>query len=161
MTAGELAFLVDAQRRSYARASRSLQGSWPEDALLDATAITQLIARVRYGTLATASADGRAQATPVSYVVTRERLWFATVAGARLRNCRANPWASFLLMSDDEGRHVALRVEGAVTVHDRTSLQDAAPDFDQRWKLRHGGDAPTWAAAFLELAPDVVYSYGA
>ena len=165
LIAADVAFLVDAQRRSLARASGSQRSSWPDDAVLEAEAIVALMERARYGTLATAGASGRPQAAPISYVVARSRLWFATVRGARLRNCRENPWASFVLTSDDPGddgrrRHVALRAEGPVEVHDRTSLGTRAPEFWARWSERNDSDAG-WAAAFLALAPEVVYSYGA
>jgi hypothetical protein len=161
----DVGFLVEAQRRSQARASGGQRASWPEDALLDAAAIVALIDRARYGVLATAGATGRPQAAPISYVVARDRLWFATVRGARLRNCRENPWGSFVLTSDDPDadgarRHVALRVEGPVAVHDRASLDTLAPEFAARWRERNETDAE-WAAAFLELTADVVYSYGA
>jgi hypothetical protein len=164
LVTADVAFLVGAQRRSQSRASGPQKQSWPEDALLDAEAIVALIERARYGTLATAGASGRPQAAPISYVVARERLWFATVRGARLRNCRVNPWASFVLASDDPDaggvrRHVALRVEGPVAIHDRASLDTAAPEFRARWRERHDGDAE-WAAGFLELTAEVVYSYG-
>jgi hypothetical protein len=164
LAAADVAFLLDAQRRSQARASGSQRTSWPEDALLGTAEILGLIGRARYGVLATAGSSGRPQAAPISYVVARDRIWFATVPGARLRNCRANPWASFVLASDDPDadgarRHVALRIEGPVAIHDRDALAQLAPEFDARWRERNETDAK-WAAAFLELTAERVLSYG-
>jgi nitroimidazol reductase NimA-like FMN-containing flavoprotein (pyridoxamine 5'-phosphate oxidase superfamily) len=107
-----------------------------------------------YGILATARPDGRPQAAPISFLVRDGGFWFATVAGARLRNLRVNPYASFVVSDGEEGAHRAVMTEGAVTLHEPAEQLAAA------WADRHGSD-PTWAAAFLELLPERVFSYAA
>ena len=78
----------------------------------------------RYAVLATARGDGRAHAAPVAFVMADGSFWIATVQGLRLRNLRAIPWASVVVMDgdadeDEEGTpHRALTAEGPVVLHD-------------------------------------------
>ena len=112
--------------------------------------------------LATTRLDGRAHAAPVGFIVHDGAFRFATVAGLRLRNVTAHPWAALTIMEGDadsgeEGQpHIALTAEGDVTVHEpgRWDL------FKGEWLRRHG-DPPTWAAAILELRPVRLFSHAA
>jgi nitroimidazol reductase NimA-like FMN-containing flavoprotein (pyridoxamine 5'-phosphate oxidase superfamily) len=153
---------AELQRASYERAGEGLRSSWPEERALDAAGIGALLDRHRYCVLATARRDGRAHAAPVAFVVHGAAFWFATVEGLRLRNLRARPWASIVVMEGDaeagEARapHVALTAEGPVTLHG----VDAYRRLETEWLRRHTGP-PDWAAAFVELRPERLFSYDA
>jgi hypothetical protein len=116
----------------------------------------------RYCVLATTRRDGRAHAAPVAFIVAEGSFWIATVEGLRLRNLRATPWASLVVMDGDadvgeEGApHRALTAEGPVTLHEVAVLER----FEEQWLDRHT-DAPDWAEAFIELRPERLFSHAA
>jgi general stress protein 26 len=154
VTDADVHALTALQDRSYARAGAGLRGSWPRAQAMGAERLREFLEARSYGILATARPDGRPQAAPISFLVRDGGFWFATFAGARLRNLRANPYASFVVSDGEEGAHRAVMAEGAVHLHEPTGrLAD-------EWAERHGSD-PTWAAAFLELVPERVFSYAA
>jgi PPOX class probable F420-dependent enzyme len=142
------------QERSYAGAGGGVRAAWPPHRAMRAPALSAFLSSRRHGALATARADGRPQAAPVSFVVRDGSLWFATVAGQRLRNLRANPQASFVIAAGEDDEHRVVTVEGRVRVHEPTD------DVVSAWAERHGSQ-PTWAVAMLELIPERVFSYAA
>lgn len=148
--------LADIQRRSYAAATSSLKGSWPESQALEAAGIADLLARHRYCVLATGRADGRAHAAPVAFAVNDGAFWFATVSGLRLRNLRATGWASLVVMEDEP--HRALTAEGPVALYEGEDFRSAFEPLRDSWLDRHGGE-PDWAVALVELRPERVFSY--
>jgi nitroimidazol reductase NimA-like FMN-containing flavoprotein (pyridoxamine 5'-phosphate oxidase superfamily) len=152
--------LVEIQRRSYERAATGVTSSWPEAAALDAEGMASLVGELRYCVLATARSDGRPHAAPVAYTVVRGAFWIATVEGVRLRNLRASPWASLVVMDGEGERHRALTVEGPVRLHEGDALAAVRDGLDAQWAERHGR-APSWAAAFVEVHPRRVFSYRA
>lgn len=151
---GDADALADLQRASYARAGSGLRGSWPEASAMDGAELAAFLAERTYGILATASADGRPQAAPIAFFVHDRAFWFATVAGARLRNVRHTPHVSFVVMDGEGTDHRAVSAEGRVTVH------RPEPALAERWQARHGS-VPDWAAAYLRLDPERVFSYSA
>lgn len=146
--------LAEVQKQSYERAGAAIRSSWPPESALDEAALAAFLARKDYAVLATAGRDGRPQAAPIAYFVQAGAFWVATVAGARLRNPRANLYASLVIAEGDRGHHRAVRVEGPVVVHEGAGLESPR----QAWQQRHGSD-PTWATAFIELRPRVLFSY--
>jgi pyridoxamine 5'-phosphate oxidase-like protein len=157
------AALHELQGQSYAAASDGLRAAWPEGQALDVAGLTGLVDRHRYCVLATARVDGRAHAAPVAFAFVDEAFWIATVDGLRLRNLRANPWASLVVMEGDtdEGEdgapHRALTAEGPVALHDVDAVW---PRLEAVWLARHA-HGPDWATAFVELRPSRVFSYDA
>jgi nitroimidazol reductase NimA-like FMN-containing flavoprotein (pyridoxamine 5'-phosphate oxidase superfamily) len=124
--------------------------------------MASLLDENRYAVLATARRDGRAHAAPIAFVVSGGSFWVATVEGLRLRNLRANPWASVVVMDgdadeDEEGTpHRALTAEGPIVLHEVAALAR----FEDAWLARHT-DAPDWATAFVELRPERLFSHAA
>jgi F420H(2)-dependent biliverdin reductase len=155
--------LLEVQRRSYAAATTGFRAAWPESAALDGRRMAALLERHRYCVLATGRPDGRPHASPVAFVVADGAFWIATVAGLRLRNLRATPWASVVVMEGeaDEGEegepHRALTAEGPVTLHE---VAAAYVRLEAEWLRRHG-HPPDWAVAFAELRPERVFSHAA
>jgi len=154
--------LLSIQRSSYAGATPRFREGWPEADALQHDELAALLDRHPYCVLATARADGRAHAAPVAFVIHDGAFWFATVAGLRLRNLKAQPWAALVIMEGDAGvgevgqPHVALTVEGPVVLHpiDDWHL------FETEWLRRHT-DPPTWAVALAELCPERLFSHAA
>ena len=154
--------LLAVQRSSYEAATPGFRRAWPEERALNRDGLAALLGRHRYCVLASSRADGRAHAAPVAFVVHDGAFWFATVAGLKLRNLAANPWAALVVMEGDadEGEsgdpHVALTAEGPVTLHAIDDWRSLETD----WLRRHT-DPPTWATAFAELRPARLFSYAA
>jgi predicted nuclease with RNAse H fold/nitroimidazol reductase NimA-like FMN-containing flavoprotein (pyridoxamine 5'-phosphate oxidase superfamily) len=148
--------LAAIQELSYERAADSLRSSWPPESAMDAAGLSAFLARKDYAVLATATPDGRPQAAPVAFFVQDGSFWIATVAGVRLRNLRAVPYASLVVAEGDRGDHRAVRVEGPVRLHD--GPEPELESLRQAWQERHGSD-PRWAAAFVELRPELLFSY--
>ena len=154
--------LLAVQRSSYAAATPGLRNSWPEAEALGRDGLATLLGRHRYCVLASSRPDGRAHAAPVAFVVHEGAFWFPTVAGLRLRNLRARPWASVVVMEGDadvgeDGQpHVALTAEGPVALHPIDDWRS----LETEWLRRHT-DPPTWAEALAELRPERLFSHAA
>jgi predicted nuclease with RNAse H fold/nitroimidazol reductase NimA-like FMN-containing flavoprotein (pyridoxamine 5'-phosphate oxidase superfamily) len=143
------------QQQSYAIAAGSLLRSWPRERRLSGGELERFLAERRYCVLATTASRSRPQARPVGFVVLGSSFWFATVAGARLRNVGRTPWVS-VVVSDGEGdAHRAVVADGPVTVVERPPADVLA-----EWHARHGSE-PDWAAAWFELRPERLFSYAA
>jgi nitroimidazol reductase NimA-like FMN-containing flavoprotein (pyridoxamine 5'-phosphate oxidase superfamily) len=149
--------LMEIQGRSYDRADPSLGESFPRAVAMDLPCMAAFLDRRRYAVLATGRPDGRPHAAPIAFSVWRGAFWIATVRGARLRNLRARPYASIVIMEGDvRPQHRTVIAEGAVIIHDGAGQAD--PLFGENWRMRFGSD-PTWAAAMLELRPERVFSF--
>lgn len=160
MTDRDVEDLLEVQSRSYRDAGEALRRSWPEEDALDREGLAALLGDLRYAVLATARPDGRPHASPVAYSVADAAFWVATVAGVRLRNVRATPWASLVVSEgQDAGAHRALTAEGAARLHEGRAFDSTRERLDERWRVRHGR-VPDWAVAFIELEPRRVFSHG-
>jgi len=94
----------------------------------------------------------------VAFIIWNGAFWFASVRGARLRNLRARPYASVVIMDGEGSAHRAVIAEGPVLLHE---VPDPPPEeFRQRWMDRHSV-LPSWAAALIEIRPDRLFSYDA
>ena len=158
----EVEELLAIQRSSYEAATPDFRDSWPAADALARDELKALLERHPYCVLATSRADGRAHAAPVAFVVHDGAFWVATVAGLRLRNLAACPWAALVVMEGnaDVGEagqaHQALTAEGPVSLHEIGDWRL----FESEWLRRHT-DPPTWAAALVELRPKRLFSHAA
>lgn len=150
--------LIAIQDRSYEQAGGSIRRSWPNKTAMDAQTLAGFLERKRYAILASVRPDGRPQAAPVAFHVKDGAFWIATVAGARVRNLHATPHAALVISEGERGNHRAVRVEGPVTLHEGDALAAVRKRLDAAWEERQGS-APEWAAAFIELRPETLYSY--
>jgi general stress protein 26 len=152
--------LLAVQGASYRSATRGMRAAWPEADALGRSELEALLKRHHYCVLATARADGRANAAPVAFIVHDDAFWFATANGLRLRNLTARAWASLVVMEGDadvgeSGQpHIALTAEGPVTLHPVEAWQA----FAEEWTQRHT-DPPLWASALAELRPERVFTH--
>lgn len=152
--------LVAIQAASYEGAAAPVTGSWPQASAMEVEAMAAFLEHKRYAVLATTRPDGRPQAAPIAFGVEDGAFWIATVAGARLRNLRATPYASLVVVEGEGDDHRALRAEGPVTLHEGAAFEAARARLDPQWRRRQGSE-PTWARAFIELRPERVFSYDA
>lgn len=150
--------LIAIQDRSYEQAGGSIQRSWPNMTAMDVETLAGFLERKRYAILASVRPDGRPQAAPIAFHVKDGAFWIATVAGARVRNLQATPHAALVISEGERGNHRAIRAEGAVTLHEGDALAAVRKKLDAAWEERQGS-APEWAAAFIELRPETLYSY--
>jgi nitroimidazol reductase NimA-like FMN-containing flavoprotein (pyridoxamine 5'-phosphate oxidase superfamily) len=150
--------LVAIQDASYERAAGSIRRSWPKRTAMDAETLAGFLERKKYAILATVRPDGRPQAAPVAFHVKDGAFWIATVAGARVRNLQAMPHAAVVISEGERGNHRAVRAEGPVTLHEEDALAAVRKKLDAAWEERQGS-VPDWAAAFIELRPETLYSY--
>jgi nitroimidazol reductase NimA-like FMN-containing flavoprotein (pyridoxamine 5'-phosphate oxidase superfamily) len=150
--------LLKVQDRSYEKAGGSIQRSWPKRTAMDAETLTGFLERKKYAILATVRPDGRPQAAPVAFHVKDGAFWIATVAGARIRNLQANPHAALVISEGERGNHRAVRAEGPVVLHEEDTLAAVRKKLDAAWEERQGS-TPEWAAAFIEVRPETLYSY--
>jgi nitroimidazol reductase NimA-like FMN-containing flavoprotein (pyridoxamine 5'-phosphate oxidase superfamily) len=148
--------LFELQQRSYERAGRAVRGSWPPEQAMTEDELEAYLDRRRFCVLATTTPSGAPQARPVAFVRLDGTLWFATVAGARLRNVRADPRVSVVIPEGDREEHVMVLLEGMVEVHEDEANRERVV---AAWREQQGGTLD-WAAAFLELRPERVFSYG-
>ncbi|HKX17498.1 MAG TPA: pyridoxamine 5'-phosphate oxidase family protein [bacterium] len=151
--------LIETQARSFEQAGIGIRESFPRTSSMDLPRMAAFLDRRRYAVLATGRPDGRPHAAPIAFSVWRGAFWIATVRGARLRNLRARPYASIVIMEGDvRPQHRTVIAEGPVVIHEGGGLVEAEPAFGQNWRLRFGND-PAWAAAMLELRPERVFSF--
>ncbi|HEX5584203.1 pyridoxamine 5'-phosphate oxidase family protein [Gaiella sp.] len=145
--------LVRLQEASYERAARGVRSSWPPESAMDAAQLRAFLEEHHYCVLATTTARGHAQARPVAFTVVGASLWFASVAGSRLRNLHGTPWGSVVVAEGDRGSHRAVIVDGPAVVVGRPpeTLLDV-------WDARHGSRAD-WASAWFEIKPVRLFSY--
>jgi nitroimidazol reductase NimA-like FMN-containing flavoprotein (pyridoxamine 5'-phosphate oxidase superfamily) len=143
------------QEASFARAEGGLRSSWPRESGMDAEALRSFLDAHRYCVLATASSQRHPAARPVAFTVIGASFWFATVAGARLRNLERTPWASVVVAEGDGGEHRAVAADGPVTI-----TREVSEELLAVWEARHGSRAD-WAAAWFEIQPTRLISYSA
>jgi nitroimidazol reductase NimA-like FMN-containing flavoprotein (pyridoxamine 5'-phosphate oxidase superfamily) len=151
--------LIEIQTRSYDRAGPGIRESYPRSSAMEAARLAAFLTRKVYAVLATGRPDGRPHAAPIAFSVWSGAFWIATVAGTRLRNLRARPYASIVVADGDvRAQHRAVIAEGPVTIHDGNDLAAVSAEFAREWHARHGS-LPAWAAALLELRPERVFSF--
>jgi len=156
----DAAAFVEVQERSYARASPSILTSYPHSRAMDGPRMAAFLDSRRYAVCATSRRDGRPQASPVAFIIWNGAFWFASVHGARLRNLRARPYASVVIMDGEGSAHRTVIAEGPVLLHEVPSPDPPPEEFRQRWMARHSA-LPSWAAALIEIRPDRLFSYDA
>ena len=145
--------LIRIQEKSYERAAPTLRSSWPAESAMDVEQLDCFLTEHHYCVLATVTTKGRPQARPIAYTVLGCSFWFATVAGARLRNLEHTPYVSLVIAEGDRGSHRAVSVDGPVTILDEPPHRLLAT-----WEERHGSRAE-WAAAWFEVRPARLFSY--
>ncbi len=145
--------LLGIQQASYRRADAALRGSWPQERAMGLEELDSFLAERLYCVVATTTKQGRPQARPVAFSVVGGAFWLATVAGGRLRNLERTPWASVVVSEGEGDEHRAVAADGPVTISGRPP-----GGVLESWEARFGA-TPAWAAAWLELRPERLFSY--
>jgi nitroimidazol reductase NimA-like FMN-containing flavoprotein (pyridoxamine 5'-phosphate oxidase superfamily) len=147
--------LFDIQQSSFARADGALRGAWPAEQAMSRDELDDFLAARTYCVLATVTSKDRPQARPVAFTVLGDSIWFATVAGGRLRNLERSPWVSVVVDEGEGDEHRAVAADGPVR------LFDEPPDgLLELWEKRFGSRAE-WAVKWFELRPERLFSYRA
>ncbi len=148
------------QERSFERAGPGLLESWPPANALSLADLDGFVDRKRYAGLSTTRPGGRPHSTMVAYCLRDGRIWLPSVGQAqRLRNVEAEPSATLLVTEGEGDHHVAVLIEGSVTVRrDVNALLDGW--LREAWRERYGSEL-TWAGAVIELVPTKVLSHDA
>jgi nitroimidazol reductase NimA-like FMN-containing flavoprotein (pyridoxamine 5'-phosphate oxidase superfamily) len=147
--------LVRVQDASYESVAQSLTDSWPQESVMDAAQLESFLDERRYCVLATTTVKGHAQARPVAFTVFGAAFWFATVAGARLRNLKRTPWVSVVVADGEGDSHRAVVAEGSTVIVERPP-----EELLSAWEARHGSRAD-WASVWFEVEPVRIFSYRA
>jgi nitroimidazol reductase NimA-like FMN-containing flavoprotein (pyridoxamine 5'-phosphate oxidase superfamily) len=145
--------LFEVQRASYGRAGGALRGAWPPERAMGPEELVSFLDERTYCVLATTTAKDRPQARPVAFTAFEEALWFATVAGGRLRNLERLPWVSVVIADGEGEAHRAIVADGSVTL-----VPEPPGGLLELWERRFGSRAE-WAAAWFELRPTRLFSY--
>ena len=145
--------LMGVQEASFAGADGALRGSWSPERAMGAAELESFLDERTFCVLATTTGKGRPQARPVAFALFRGAFWFATVAGGRLRNLERTPWVSVVISEGEGEDHRMVAVDGPVTV-----VAEPPQGLLEAWERRIGSRAE-WAAAWLELCPERLYSY--
>ena len=145
--------LLGVQEASFAGADGALRGSWSPERTMGAVELESFLEERTFCVLATTTGKGRPQARPIAFAVFGDAFWFATVAGGRLRNLRRTPWGSVVISEGEGEEHRMVAADGPVTV-----VAELPEGLLEAWEQRTGSRAE-WAAAWLELRPERLYSY--
>ena len=147
--------LIAVQAESFERAQGGLRSSWPSSSAMAEAELGSFLSAHSYCVMATATSRGYPIARPVAFTVVGASFWFATVAGARLRNLERTPRASVVVSEGDADEHRAVAIDGPVEV-----VEQPVEEMLTAWATRHGS-VPDWAAAWFELRPTRLVSYSA
>lgn len=148
--------LASLQDATFAASPPATATSYPPERRLTGEALADVLSSPRYAVVSTTRPDGRPHSAPSAFVLSGTSLWLPTVAGAvRLRNVRANPYAVVVVSDGVRDAHLAVIVEGPVTV------ADALPPEVERDVVRQMGRVPDWAGAWIVLRPARLLSYAA
>jgi nitroimidazol reductase NimA-like FMN-containing flavoprotein (pyridoxamine 5'-phosphate oxidase superfamily) len=120
---------------------------------MSASELESFLAERTYCVLATTTGRNRPQARPVAFTALGDSIWFATVAGGRLRNIERTPWVSVVIAEGEGDEHRAIAADGPVTVFEAPTAA-----LLEVWEQRFGSLAE-WAAAWFELRAERLFSY--
>ena len=150
--------LARIQEASFARASGTTRGAFPEERRMSGPALGGFLARRKYAVLATTRPDGRPQAAPVGYALVGTKFVMASLPDAqRVRNLRHEPHASLVIDEDEGDRHGVVIVDGTARLVEpaQASLEMRAPFRDE------AGVFPDWIGIMIVLTPERLLSYAA
>ena len=141
--------LLEIQQASYRR-GRTVRSAaaWPPEQAMGADELDAFLAeRALLRPCDRRPPKGRPQARPVAFTVLGDSLWFATVAGGRLKNLERTPWVSVVVAEGEGDEHRAVAADGPVTLFD-----EPPEGLLELWEARFGSRAE-WAVAWFELRP--------
>jgi general stress protein 26 len=121
---------------------------------MDAVELGRFLEGHRLCLLATTSSRGEPQIRPVRFTVDGCAFWIASGSSQRVRNLVTNPSASLAVLDGEGRKHRFLLAEGTIVTH-----SSASHALRQLWNSRHGGDAGSFATAWLELTPSRLFTY--
>jgi hypothetical protein len=149
------AWLGRLQEASFSRAGQALRNAYPPERRMTGPQLAEYMERRTYALASTTRPDGRAHAAPTLFTIYAEVFWLPTLGGAaRLRNVRAYPWLALSVLEGEHDTHAAVLTEGPAEV-----LTTAPEAVREATVLRNEGDGLDWAAAWLRVTPQRLFSF--
>jgi hypothetical protein len=148
------AWLDRLQEDSFSRAG-TIRKAYPPERRMTGSQLAGYLERRTYALASTTRPDGRAHAAPTLFCTYQEAFWLPTLGGAaRLRNVRANPWLALSIIEGEHDTHAAVLTEGPAEV--LTTAPDSVREITE---ARNEGDSLDWAAAWLRVTPQRLFSF--
>jgi len=154
VAAETIAALLELQESTYRSDRSGLSHWWPPEHAMDAVELARFLEGHRLCLLATTSSRGEPQIRPVRFTVDGYAFWIASGSSERVRNLATNSSASLAVLEGEGSKHRFLLAEGTIVTH-----SSASHNLHQLWRTRHGGDAGSFATAWLELTPSRLFTY--
>lgn len=148
-------WLGQLQDASFERAGAAVRKAYPPRRRMSGPQLESYLQRRTYAVASSTRPDGRAHAAPTLFTPYAEAIWLPTVSNAaRIANVRANPWLALSVVEGEHDTHAAVLMEGPAEV------QASAPE--DLWSLterRNRGDTLAWAACWLRITPQRLFSF--
>lgn len=143
------------QEASFRQAGQAVRRSYPPERRMTGPQLAGYLERRTYALASSTRPDGRAHAAPTLFSVYAEAFWLPTVGGAaRLRNVQAHPWLALSVLEGEHDTHAAVLTEGPAEV-----VATAPAEVQAATELRNGGNTLDWAAAWLRMTPQRLFSF--
>lgn len=149
------AWLGRLQEASFSRAGLALRKAYPPERRMTGPQLAGYLERRTYALASSTRSDGRAHAAPTLFSLYAEAFWLPTLGGAaRLRNVQAHPWLALSVIEGEHDAHAAVLTEGPAEV--LATVPDYVRDTTE---LRNDGGSLDWAAAWLRMTPQRLFSF--
>ena len=143
------------QEASFRQAGQAVRKAYPPERRMTGLQLTEYLERRTYALASSTRPDGRAHAAPTLFSVYAEAFWLPTLGGAtRLRNVQAHPWLALSVLEGEHDTHAAVLTEGPAEV-----LTSVPAYVQATTELRNGGGNLDWAAAWLRMTPQRLFSF--
>jgi hypothetical protein len=148
-------WLGQLQDASFDRAGPAVRKAYPPQRRMSGPQLASYLQRRTYALASSTRPDGRAHAAPTLFTVYAEALWLPTVRNAvRVANVRAHPWLALSVVEGEHDTHAAVLVEGEAHV-----LETVPEELWRLTELRNRGGTVAWAAYWLRITPQRLFSF--
>jgi Pyridoxamine 5'-phosphate oxidase len=149
------AWLGRLQEASFSRAGPAMRQAYPAERRMTGPQLAEYLERRTYALVSSTRPDGRAHAAPTLFFIYEEAFWLPTLGGAaRLRNVRAHPWLALSVIEGEHDTHAAVLTEGPAE-----ELATVPEYVREITELRNDGASLDWAAAWLRVTPERLFSF--
>lgn len=143
------------QDASFERGGAAVRKAYPPHRRMSGPQLESYLQRRTYAIASSTRADGRAHAAPTLFTAYDEAIWLPTVGNAaRIANVRANPWLALSVVEGEHDTHAAVLLEGPAHVE-----ADAPEELWRITELRNHGGTLAWAACWLRITPERLFSF--
>ena len=148
-------WLGQLQDASFERAGPAVRKAYPPQRRMTGSQLASYLQRRTYALASSTRPDGRAHAAPTLFTVYAGAFWLPTVRNAaRIANVQTNPWLALSIVEGEHDTHAAVLIEGPAEV-----LGTAPEDLRRLTELRNRGGTLAWAAYWLRITPQRLFSF--